>query len=67
MSPSVSRLLLERLEQPEKPCRLPNSAELDTEGLDLDEEILHVDNLVSDQRLQENTDEAHQPVLRGWY
>ena len=61
---SVSRLLLERLEQPEEPCRLPNSAELDAEGLDFDEKVLNVDDLVSDQRLQEHAHEAHQPVLR---
>lgn len=46
------------LEEAEEAGSLTDAAELDAEGLDLDKEVLHVDDLVPDQRLQED---AHQP------
>ena len=38
-------------------------AELNAESLDLYVELPHVDDLVPDERLQEDTHQAHQPVL----
>ena len=52
------------LEEPEEAGGLSYAAELDAEGLDLDEQVLDVDDLVPDQRLQEHTDQTNQPVLR---
>lgn len=52
------------LEQAEEAGGLADAAELDAEGLHLDEQVLHVDYLVSDQRLQEDADQAHQAVLQ---
>ena len=40
---------------------VPWPAELYTEGLDLYEEFLHVDNLVPDEGLEEHTDQPDQP------
>lgn len=51
------------LEQAEEAGGFSDAAELDAEGLDLDEEVLHVDDLVSDQRLQEDADQPDQAVL----
>ena len=39
---------------PEKRCCLPDSAELNAEGLHFDEELLYIDDLVTDQRLKKN-------------
>mmetsp|Transcript_35783 Transcript_35783/g.82887 ORF Transcript_35783/g.82887 Transcript_35783/m.82887 type:complete len:226 (+) Transcript_35783:172-849(+) len=57
------RALLERLEQPKKPRRLADMAELDAEGLHLDQQVAYVDDLIADERLQEDAHEPHQPVL----
>lgn len=51
------------LEEAEKAGSLADAAELDAEGLNLDEEVLHVDDLVPDQRLQEDADQPDQTVL----
>lgn len=55
---------VQRLEEAEEAGSFADAAELDAEGLDLDEKVLHVDDLVPDQRLQEDADESHQTVLR---
>lgn len=55
--------LLERFEQPKEARRLADVAELNAECLHLDEQVLHVDDLVADQGLQEDTDQPHQSVL----
>lgn len=52
------------LEEAEEASSFTDTAELDAEGLDLDEEVLHIDDLVPDQRLQEDTHQPHQTVLR---
>lgn len=52
------------LEEAEEASGFADAAELDAEGLDLDEKVLHIDDLVPDQRLQEDADEPHQTVLR---
>lgn len=51
------------LEEAEEAGGFADAAELDAESLDLDEEVLNVDDLVSDERLEEDTDEADQTVL----
>ena len=55
--------LLQRLEQPEEARRLADPAELDAERLHLDEEVLDVDDLVADQRLQKHAHQSHEAVL----
>lgn len=57
---------VQRLEEAEEAGGFADAAELDAEGLDLDEKVLHVDDLVPDQRLQEDADEPHQTVLRRY-
>lgn len=52
------------LEQAEEAGSFADAAELDAEGLNFDEEVLHVDDLVSDQRLKEDADQPDQTVLR---
>jgi len=42
------------LQQPEESGCLSDPAELDAEGLDFDEQLLDVDDLVSDQGLEED-------------
>ena len=49
---------------PEERCCLPDSAELNAEGLHFDEELLNVDDLVTDQRLKKNAKKSHQTVLK---
>ena len=56
---------VEGLQQPEQSGSFSDAAELDAEGLHLDEQVLDVDDLVPDQRLEEDADQAHQTVLRG--
>lgn len=53
------------LQQAEESGGFTNAAELDAEGLDLDEQVLDVDDLVSNQRLQEDADQPDQAVLEG--
>ena len=55
---------VQRLEEAEQSGGFADSAELDAEGLNLDEEVLHVDDLVSDQRLKEDADQANQTILK---
>lgn len=55
---------VQSLEEAEEAGSFADAAELDAEGLDLDEQVLNVDDLVSDQRLQEDADQPHQPILR---
>lgn len=55
---------VQRLEEAEEAGGFADAAELDAEGLDLNEKVLHIDDLVPDQRLQEDADEPHQTVLR---
>lgn len=54
---------VQSLQEPEEAGGFPDTAELDTEGLDLDEQVLNIDDLVSDQRLEEDADQSDQPVL----
>jgi len=54
---------VEGLEEAEQAGGLSDSAELDAKGLNLDEEVLDVDDLVSDQRLEEDANQADQAVL----
>lgn len=42
---------------------LANFAEFNAEGLHFNENFFHVNNFVSDETLQENTDESYQPTL----
>lgn len=51
------------LEEAEEAGCLADAAELDAEGLDLDEEVLHVDDFVTDQRLEEDAHQTHQTIL----
>lgn len=53
------------LQQAEESGGFTDAAELDAEGLDLDEQVLDVDDLVPDQRLKEDADQPDQPVLEG--
>jgi len=48
---SSGSALLERFEQPKEPRRLANVAELDAKRLHLDEQVLHVDDLIANERL----------------
>lgn len=50
-------------EQAEESGCFTNAAELDAEGLDFNEQVLNIDDLVPDQRLQEDTDQPDQTVL----
>ena len=50
--------LLQSFEQTKKSSCFANARELDAEGLYLNKEVLHVNNLIADQRLQEH---AHKP------
>lgn len=54
---SLSRGLpsIKGLEKTKEAGSFTDATELDTEGLDFDEEVLHVDDLVPDQRLQKHT------------
>lgn len=52
------------LEQSEEAGSFPDAAELDAECLNLDEEVLHVNDLVPYQRLEEDADQPDQTVLR---
>lgn len=54
---------VQSLEEAEEAGGFSDAAELDAESLDLDEEILNVDDLVSDQRLEEDADQADQTIL----
>lgn len=54
---------VQRLQEAEEAGSFTDAAKLDAEGLDLDEQVLDVDDLVSDQRLEENADQSDQPVL----
>lgn len=54
---------VQSLEEAEEASGLADAAELDAEGLNLDEEVLNVDNLVPDQRLQEDADQTNQTIL----
>lgn len=56
---------VQRLQQAEESGGLADAAELDAEGLDLDEQVLYVDDLVPDQGLQEDADQPDQAVLEG--
>lgn len=57
----VSRV--QGLKKAEEAGGLADAAELDAEGLHLDEQVLHVDDLVPDQRLEEHAHQTHQAVL----
>ena len=48
---------------PEQGGSLPYPAELDAEGLNFDEQLLDVDDFVSDEGLKEDAQQTHQPVL----
>ena len=61
---SLLRLEMRAMILPEKRCCLPDSAELNAEGLHFDEELLNVDDLVTDQRLKKNAKESYQTVLK---
>lgn len=50
-------------EQAEEAGCFADAAELNAEGLDLNEQVLNVDDLVPDQRLQEDADQPDQTVL----
>ena len=52
------------LQQPEEACGLTDPAELDAEGLHFYKQVLHVDDLVTDQGLQKDAHETHQTVLK---
>lgn len=54
---------IQGLEEAEEAGCFPYAAELNAKGLHLDEQVLHVDDLVPDQRLQEHTHQAHKAVL----
>lgn len=51
------------LEEAEEAGSLADAAELDAEGLNLDEEVLNINDLVSDQRLEEDADQPDQTIL----
>lgn len=51
------------LEEAEEAGGFADAAELYAESLDLNEEVLNVDDLVSDQGLEEDADETDQTVL----
>ena len=56
--------LLERFEQPKEARRLADVAELNAECLHLDEQVLHVDDLVPDEGLEEYAHKADEAVLQ---
>lgn len=51
--------VIQRLKETEQTGSLTDSAEFDTERLHLDEQVLHVDDLVPYQRLEEHAHQAH--------
>lgn len=50
-------------EQPEQTCSFSDARELNAKSLHLQEQILHVNDLVADQRLEEDTHQSHKPRL----
>lgn len=50
---------IQGLEEAEEAGCFPYAAELNAKGLHLDEQVLHVYDLVPDQRLKEHTHQAH--------
>lgn len=52
-------------QQAEESSGFPDAAELDAEGLDLDEQVLNIDDLVPNQRLEKDADQPDQAVLKG--
>merc|ERR1719427_351868 len=50
-------------EQPEQGCCFLDLAEVDAEGLQLDEDGVHVNDLVPDERLEEDADQPHHAAL----
>lgn len=62
----MDRVLFKSFQQSKQASCFTNSAEFDTERLNFDKKILvnlNIDNLVFDQRLQENTYQSNQAVL----
>merc|ERR1719375_569212 len=60
----LSRLLvLQGLEETKERSCLAYPGELDTKCLHLNEQVLDVDDLVANQRLEEHADQPHQPIL----
>lgn len=51
------------LEQTEEAGGFTDAAELDAECLNLDEEVLHINDLVPYERLEEDADQPDQTVL----
>ena len=51
------------LQEAEEAGGFADAAELDAKGLNLDEQVLNIDDLVSDQRLEEDADQSDQPIL----
>jgi hypothetical protein len=64
LSRAVALRWLHGLQESEESGRLSDLGELDAEGLYLNEQVLDVDDLVADQRLQEDAHETDQPILR---
>lgn len=51
--------VIQCLEEAEETSSLAYSAKLDAERLHLDEQVLHIDDLVADQRLKKNAHQTH--------
>jgi hypothetical protein len=64
LSRAVALRWLHGLQESEESGRLSDLGELDAEGLHLNEQVLDVDDLVADQRLQEDAHETDQAILR---
>lgn len=55
--------LVDRLQESKQSGRLSNVTKLDAKGLHFDVHFLHVENLVSNEGLEEDADEPHESVL----
>lgn len=52
------------LQQPEEASSFSYPTELDTEGLYFYKQVLHINNLVTDQGLKKDTHETYQTILK---
>lgn len=63
MSFDSSGCLFQCLQHPKEWCRFFDSAKFDAKGLHFDKQIMHIDDLVAYERLQEDAHQTHQAIL----
>ena len=63
LTATVVGRVVHAFQEAEERCSLAYPAKFDAKGLHLDKEVLDVDNLVPDERLQEDAHQAHQSAL----